>query len=165
MNGSELIGERIRVFASATDDSDWADVVCRAGLDEPREHSTDRSRAGRLPRRRWLVLGLAVLVLVTAGATFAAVHGLPWWESGAPPIDPQAVVAVARDNMPANVDTTRARTVADTGGAALVAVPLDRPATASFRFSIGARTSARNANTRSRTLPGRRRSPSRLRTA
>lgn len=88
---------------------DWEAVARAAGL-------------GSRRRRRLLVVALAALVL--AGGAVAAVREAPWWQTGAPPVDPAAVASVARDNLPAHVDTSRARTVAQEGDAALVAVPL-----------------------------------------
>ena len=78
------------------------------------------------PTRRRLRVTLAVAfgALLLAAASIAAVKEVPWWQDGAPAVDPQAVASVARDNMPANVEVDRARTVASTGDAALIAVPL-----------------------------------------
>lgn len=70
-------------------------------------------------------IALASAALVVVGGSIAAVIELPWWQNGAPPVDPQSVASIARDNLPANVDTSRARTVAQAGDAALVAVPLN----------------------------------------
>ena len=128
MNESQLTGERIRRFASAADDSDWAEVMRRAGMDARVDSAgTGKRTAPRLSvRRRWLAPAFALVVVLGSGATYAAVRGLPWWQTGSPPIDPQAVVSVARDNLPADVRTAHARTVAQTGDAALVAVPLDQ---------------------------------------
>jgi hypothetical protein len=75
------------------------------------------------PRRLTVVLAASALVL--AAASVAAVKEVPWWQSGSPPVDPQEVVSVARDNLPAHVDAARARTVVTAGDAALVAVPLN----------------------------------------
>jgi hypothetical protein len=77
------------------------------------------------PRGRIVLAGVAV-ALVCSAAAFAAVREAPWWQSGTPAVDPQAVVSVARDNMPANVHVDEARTVVQLGDAALIAVPLDR---------------------------------------
>jgi hypothetical protein len=80
--------------------------------------------------RRWhhrrVGAAVAASLLVVTGVAVAAVTQTPWWQSGSPPVDPQAVASVARDNLPASVDTARARTVAQDGSAALVAVPLDK---------------------------------------
>lgn len=97
----------------------------------------------RIGRRR-LVLVLVAVVLVFAAAAVAAVKETPWWQSGEPPVDPQEVVSVARDNLPAHVDVARARTVVTAGRAALVAVPLDAtgycliPAVGGSRAALGA---------------------------
>lgn len=77
------------------------------------------------PRRRRLALVAVLAVLVFSAVAVAAVKDGPWWQSGPPPVDPQAVVGVARGNMPANVRVADARTVVTDGDAALVAVPLD----------------------------------------
>jgi hypothetical protein len=130
MNDSQLLDERIRRFASTVDDSDWAEVARRAGLDQQQATPAPARRHARqlpfVPRRRWLVVAVAAGLLIATGAAIAAVAGVPWWQSGTPPVDPQAVASVARDNLPANVDTSRARTVAQAGFAALVAVPLNQ---------------------------------------
>lgn len=76
----------------------------------------------RRPRHGIALAGALVLV----GGSVAAVNELPWWKNGAPPVDPQSVASIARENLPANVDTSRARTVAQVGDAALVAVPLNK---------------------------------------
>jgi hypothetical protein len=83
-----------------------------------------RSRPRGLMRRRRATLVVAVAALLLAAASLAAVKEVPWWQDGVPPVDPAAVASVARDNMPANVDVSRARTVATAGDAALIAVPL-----------------------------------------
>lgn len=84
-----------------------------------------RARRSRLVRRR-VTVAVAFAALALAAAAIAAVKEGPWWQSGAPPVDPQAVVSIARDNMPANVKVGEARTVTTDGDAALVAVPLDQ---------------------------------------
>jgi hypothetical protein len=75
--------------------------------------------------RRRVGGAVAVSLLVLTGAAVAAATQAPWWDSGTPPVDPSAVASVAKDNMPAKVDLSRARTVAQADSAALVAVPLD----------------------------------------
>jgi hypothetical protein len=85
-----------------------------------------RPRPRGLMRRRRLTLVVALAALLLAAASFAAVKEVPWWQDGTPPVDPEAVASVARDNMPANVDVSRARTVATAGDAALIAVPLGK---------------------------------------
>jgi hypothetical protein len=96
-------------------------------LDRLTGRATTRSRLGLRPyaRGRRVTIAVALAALLLAAASFAAVKEGPWWAGGAPPVDPQAVVSVARDNMPANVRVAEARTVATAGDAALVAVPLD----------------------------------------
>jgi hypothetical protein len=79
----------------------------------------------RTHRRRGAVIAALVAAALTGGAWAAATQA-PWWQSGAPPVDPTAVALVAKDNMPANVDVSHARTVAQAGDAALVAAPLDQ---------------------------------------
>jgi hypothetical protein len=88
--------------------------------------STQRHFLPRLIGRKRLTLALAAGALILAAASVAAVKEAPWWQNGAPPVDPQEVVSVASDNLPANVDVARARTVVTVGDAALVAVPLNR---------------------------------------
>jgi hypothetical protein len=111
----------------------------RSEVPLPDAETTERIRRhamrpqARAPRRRLplflrrprtgIVLAAA---LVIVGGSVAAVNELPWWQNGAPPVDPQSVASIARDNLPANVDTSRARTVAQVGDAALVAVPLNK---------------------------------------
>lgn len=81
---------------------------------------------GRLLRGKRLTLALVAVALVLAAGSVAAVKEAPWWANGAPPVDPQEVVAVAGDNLPAHVDVADARTVVTDGDAALVAVPLNQ---------------------------------------
>lgn len=76
-------------------------------------------------RRRSVSIGLAVAAFVLVGGSVAAVLQQPWWQGGESPVDPRSVATLARDNLPAKVDTSRARTVARVNDAALVAVPLD----------------------------------------
>ena len=71
----------------------------------------------RRSHRRRLALAAALAVLAFSAAAVAAVKDAPWWQSGAPPVDPQAVVGVARGNMPANVRVSEARTVVTDGDA------------------------------------------------
>jgi hypothetical protein len=87
--------------------------------------SARRHLLTRLIGRKRMTLALAVGALILAAASVAAVKEAPWWQNGAPPVDPQEVVSVASDNLPANVDVARARTVVTAGDAALVAVPLN----------------------------------------
>lgn len=92
-------------------------------LAERPERSARRFLALVLRRPRTAVVLTAALVVV--GGSLAAVNELAWWQAGAPPVDPQAVASIARANLPANVDTSRARTVARAGDAALVAAPIN----------------------------------------
>ena len=84
-----------------------------------------RSPLGRVARRQRLTVVIALVALLLAAASVAAVKEGPWWQSGGPPVDPQQVVSVARDNMPANVNVADARTVVASGDVALVAVLLN----------------------------------------
>ncbi|HZQ81688.1 MAG TPA: hypothetical protein VFB25_06910 [Gaiellaceae bacterium] len=102
----------------------------RADAPYPDDETWERVRRhqGPTPRvrgRRRAAIAIALCALVLTGGSIAAYKETPWWQSGAPPVDPQSVASVARDNMPANVDVADARTVAQDGDAALVAVPLD----------------------------------------
>jgi len=104
-----------------------------AGDDEVERALRRTLAGGRLeaPSPRWsfrrprVAIAISAAALVLGTGAIAAVAEGPWWQSGAPPVDPQAVVSVARDNMPASVRVADARTVATDGDAALVAVPLD----------------------------------------
>lgn len=111
---AEITAELERMVPVAAE-PDWDEVVRQAGLASGR----------RILRTRRQFAVVALTALVVVGAAVAAVREIPWWQSGQPPVDPQAVASVARDNMPADVDTARARTVVEDGNAALVAVPLD----------------------------------------
>lgn len=104
---------------------DWETIVARAGDTRTAGGRSDRWLSIAFVRRRRLSLVIALALPVFAAATVAAVKEAPWWQSGEPPIDPQQVVSVARDNLPAHVDVARARTVVTSGAAALVAVPLN----------------------------------------
>jgi hypothetical protein len=98
-----------------------ADEVARTVYDRAVNTKPQRPT---LSRRRSVVAVVAALLVFSAAAV-AAVREAPWWQSGTPPVDPEAVVSVARDNMPADVRVAEARTVVTDGDAALVAVPLD----------------------------------------
>jgi len=103
-------------------DADTAARIRRAAMREP----ASRHALGFSLRRRRAGIALAVVtVVLVGGSVSAAVIDLPWWERGTAPIDPQSVASIARENLPAKVDTSRARTVAQAGNAALVAVPLN----------------------------------------
>jgi hypothetical protein len=99
----------------------WADVLERA-----------RVQAGtRSPwrRPRVLVAVAACALLLATGAGVAAIHGVPWWEDAAPPVNPKVVdwqLAPPADggHFPPTADRSRARTVAKADGAALVAAPV-----------------------------------------
>jgi hypothetical protein len=73
MIDSKLVEDRIRRFVAVADDSDWQDVVRRAGVDRPARSTGVRSRLPsrwlRIRRRRVLVvLGLVASVAVPAAA-------------------------------------------------------------------------------------------------
>lgn len=111
-----IITAELERLVPVTARPDW-DAVVRAAAPRHRRPWPHSRRGGAL---------VVVAALVLAGASVAAVREAPWWQSGSPPVDPAAVASVARDNLPADVDTARARTVVQDGDAALVAVPLDR---------------------------------------
>lgn len=115
------IDQQLNAFRSGVPLPDTAtgDAIYRRVLE-------DRAKRRRPARPRRLALMVAVVALALTGGSLAAVQEVPWWQGGAPPVDPQSVVAVARDNLPAAVAVADARTVATDGDAALVAVPLDR---------------------------------------
>jgi hypothetical protein len=104
-------------------DAETAERIRRHAM-RPQARPPRRMSPLSLRRPRPAIVWAAALVLV--GGSVAAVSELPWWQSGAPPVDPQSVASIARANLPANVDTSRARTVAQVGDAALVAVPLNK---------------------------------------
>lgn len=104
-------------------DAETAERIRRNAV-RPHARRPHRVSPHSLRRPRPVIVLAAALVLV--GGSVAAVSDLPWWQNGAPPVDPQSVASIARDNLPANVDTSRARTVAQVGDAALVAVPLNK---------------------------------------
>jgi len=115
-----LLGE-FRSEVPAVDDAMVERVLARIAGAPARRRSPLR-RFGRR-QRLTLVTGFAALLLTAA--SIAAVKEGPWWQSGGPPVDPQAVASVASDNMPADVKLADARTVVTSGDAALVAVPLN----------------------------------------
>jgi len=91
----------------------------------------DRVRAAvnedhRRRRRRRVTAVAAAALLGVGGAAIAAVTEAPWWQDAAPPVNPRIVDRQLKDldDLPAGADRSRARTVAEVEGAALVAVPL-----------------------------------------
>lgn len=113
-----IITAELERMLPVTAEPDWDAVAHAAGL--------QRKRRRLWPRSRRQSLAVVFAALILAGGAVAAVREAPWWQSGSAPVDPAAVASVARDNMPANVDTADARTVVQDGNAALVAVPLKR---------------------------------------
>lgn len=103
-----------------------ADVPAASVTDIQRIRRLVDARADERPTRirPRVAIALAVAALAVATGAIAAIKDAPWWDSGAPPVDPQAVASVARDNLPAKTDLSRARTVAHDAAAALVAVPI-----------------------------------------
>jgi hypothetical protein len=89
----------------------------------------DRGVADR-PRRRRHVLAaaLAASLLLVGGAALAAVTVGPWWQDAPPPVNPRVVdrqLTAPKDaSFPPTADRSRARTVAQADGAALVAAPV-----------------------------------------
>lgn len=120
--------------------NDWDEVLVRAAMPvaDPtvpqlgvsvasREH--ERATRFRLRRHRWIAAATATTLLLAAGAAVAAVAGVAWWEDAAPPANPGVVdwqLAAPADGslFPPPADRSRARTVAETAGAALVAAPV-----------------------------------------
>ncbi len=70
MNDSPLIERRIRGFVSSVDDSDWGDVVRRAGVNQRMSPTSASARQGLTRRRRraLLALSLAAVIGVPAAA-------------------------------------------------------------------------------------------------
>jgi hypothetical protein len=101
----------------------WADVLERASM---------QSRTRRLWRRpRVLAAVVAGALLLATGAAVAAIQGVPWWEDAAPPVNPEVVdwqLAPPADgsDFPPAADRSRARTVVEADGAALVAAPVGK---------------------------------------
>jgi hypothetical protein len=114
--------DEFRSEVPAADDATVERVLARITAGAPARR---RSPLQRFGRRQRLTLVIALAALLLAAASVAAVKEGPWWQSGGPPVDPQAVASVARDNMPASVKLADARTVVTSGDAALVAVPLN----------------------------------------
>jgi hypothetical protein len=101
----------------------WADVLQRAGAQGGTQSLWRRPRV--------LVAVLACVLLLATGAAVAAVRGVPWWEDAAPPVNPKVVdwqLAPPADggDFPPTADRSRARTVANADGAALVAAPVGK---------------------------------------
>jgi len=73
MNDSTLIERRIRSFVSSLDDSDWEEVVRRAGVSQRTTRTAASPRQGSPPlrrrrRRALLALSLAIVIAVPAAA-------------------------------------------------------------------------------------------------
>jgi hypothetical protein len=107
----------------ADEGPDWANVLQRAGLDTAQPQRT-RSR-----RRVLVPVVVALVLLVTGVAIAAALDGIPWWESAPPPVHPQIVDDALNPSIQGDSDLPhpnrkRARTVATSNGAALVAAPV-----------------------------------------
>jgi hypothetical protein len=73
MNDSRLIEHRIRGFLSSVDDSDWDEVVQRAGVSQHMSLTAAPARQGapllrRRPRRALLALSLAIVIGVPTAA-------------------------------------------------------------------------------------------------
>jgi len=82
VNDSTLIERRIRGFVSSVDDSDWEEVVRRAGVSQRVSHKPAYAPRGlpvlrrRRRRRALLVLSLAVVIGVPAAAFADDIGGL-----------------------------------------------------------------------------------------
>jgi hypothetical protein len=79
------------------------------------------------PRRAVLAVAVAIALLLVGGVAVAAVTGIPWWEEGEPPANPEVVdrqLVPHEGGFPPAADRARARTVARANGAALVAAPV-----------------------------------------
>jgi hypothetical protein len=117
-----------------------ANPVVLEELPDPRSATADalyarvwaRTEGGRgvarYRRRRLLVAALAVSLLLAGGAALAAVTVGPWWQDAPPPVNPGVVdrqlTAPKDTSFPPTADRSRARTVARSDGAALVAAPV-----------------------------------------
>lgn len=123
---SEYDLQLLKEFRSEVPAVDAVTVESALARIVPRDGSRKTLRRGAFQRNRRVAVGVVFAAFLLAAAAVAAVKEGPWWETGQPPVDPQAVAAVARDNMPANVRVADARTVATDDDAALVAVPLDQ---------------------------------------
>lgn len=106
-----------RMLPASTVTPDWSDVLTRS-------RSRQRRRGLRSPR---VVLAFVAFALVATAGALAAAGQLPWWQSGSPPANPWVVhmqLAPGSVQYPAQVDRERARTVAESDGATLVAAPM-----------------------------------------
>ena len=112
----------LRAFRAEVPTANTADVERIRRLVDARALESANERPRTIRPRAAIAIAFAALAVATAAD--AAIKDGPWWDSGAPPVDPQAVASVARDNLPAKTDLARARTVAQDGTAALVAVPI-----------------------------------------
>lgn len=113
--------------SSAHTPPDWEDVLARAGVTR---RKTEKSAMRPPVRRRWLVPAVVAGTLVFAAVAYSAVGGLPWWETGAPPVhrsivEQQLAPPSDRSEFPP-VNRALARTVAVNNGAALVAAPIGK---------------------------------------
>jgi len=123
----ELLEEQVPLRLD--EQPDWAAVLLRAGVNGAVEPPGRARLMTRVRRRRVLVPVLIVLALLITGvAIAAAVGGIPWWETAPPPVNPGVVdFELAKDvdsPFPPSPDRSRARTVAQAGGASLVAAPV-----------------------------------------
>lgn len=112
----------LRAFRADVPAANAADIERIRRLVDARASESASERPTRVRPR--IAIALAMAALAVATGAVAAIKDAPWWDSGTPPVDPQAVASVARDNLPAKTDLSRARTVAQDGAAALVAVPI-----------------------------------------
>lgn len=87
-----------------------------------------RRRASERRGGRRFAAAVAGSLLLVGGVAVAAVTQAPWWQDAAPPVNPSVVDRQLRDleGLPTAADRSRARTVAEVDGAALVAVPLGK---------------------------------------
>ena len=86
-------------------------------------------RRDHLARRRRMRIALVVLAVIAASAaTVAAATQAPWWQTAAPPVNPEVVsrqlAPTVGSTFPPTADRSRARTVAEWQGATLVAAPV-----------------------------------------
>jgi hypothetical protein len=81
MTDNPLLERRIRNFASSVDDSDWEEVVRRAGVNQPLRSTPESARRASTPprrrrRRALLALSLAAVIAVPAAAFADDIGGL-----------------------------------------------------------------------------------------